>query len=105
MVCNDNDPAAPGAARPRQREDGLGQFDELSLSGGSASVALGLVTIDAAHSLSLAMHNAVVEQQNGWTMQRAVTAKAVHQMLRNDVGDRAVDLLLGLLRHPGPTAS
>jgi hypothetical protein len=66
----------------------------MSLSGGPSLVALGLMSLDAAHSLSLAMQNAVVEQQNGWTMQRIIMAKAADQLLRNDAGDRAVDMLL-----------
>lgn len=91
MVTNDND---QDTTPPRPRSDPSGQFDEMSLSGGSVAVALGMVSLDAAHSLSLAMQNAVVEQQNGWTMQRIVMTKAVDQLLRNNAGDRAVDLLL-----------
>jgi Killing trait len=104
MPCNDNDqnaPPPPDPPGPRPRD---AQFDEMSLSGGSVAVALGIVSLDAAHSLSLAMQNAVVEQQNGWTMQRMVMAKAVDQLLRNDAGDRAVDLLLRLFNRPEPSA-
>ena len=101
MPSNDNHQNAPPPPGTRPRDD---QFDEMSLSGGSVAVALGILSLDAAHSLSLAMQNAVVEQQNGWTMQRMVMAKAVDQLLRNDVGDRAVDLLLRLFNRPEPPA-
>lgn len=93
MVSNDNhrDPASPTGSPPR---DDL--VDEMSLSGGSVAVALGILSLDAAHSLSLAMQNAIVEQQNGWAMQRIVLAKAMDQLMRNDVGDRAVEMILRL---------
>jgi hypothetical protein len=90
---NDNHPDAAAPPGPRPRDD---LFDEVSLSGGSVAVALGILSLDAAHSLSLAMQNAVVEQQNGWAMQRIVLAKAMDQLLRNDIGDRAVDMILRL---------
>ncbi len=101
MPSNDNHQNTPPPPGPGPRED---QIDEMSLSGGSVAVALGILSLDAAHSLSLAMQNAVVEQQNGWTMQRMVMAKAVDQLLRNDAGDRAVDLLLRLFNRPEPPA-
>jgi hypothetical protein len=91
MVCNDNDQNASPPPGPRPHDD---SYDEMSLSGGSVAVALGILSLDAAHSLSLAMQNAVVEQQNSWAMQRIVTTKAIDQLLRNNAGDRAVDLLL-----------
>jgi Killing trait len=93
MVGNDNDQNASPPPGTRPRDD---MYDELSLSGGSVAVALGILSLDAAHSLSLAMQNAVVEQQNSWAMQRIVMTKAMDQLLRNNAGDRAVDLLLHL---------
>lgn len=100
MVCNDNDQNAPPPPPlgPRPRDE---LYDEMSLSGGSAAVALGILSLDAAHSLSLAMQNAVVEQQNSWAMQRIVMTKAIDQLLRNNAGDRAVDLLLHFFDRPG----
>jgi hypothetical protein len=100
MGSNDNDHDAPPP--PRSRSEFGGQFDEISLTGGAVGVALGMVSLDAAHSLSLAMQNAVVEQQNSWTMQRIVMTKAVDQLLRNNAGDRAVDLLLHFFDRPDP---
>jgi hypothetical protein len=91
MEINDND---AGAVPPRSER--ASQMEEMSLSGGALAVALGMVSLDAAHSLGLALQNAVVEQQNSWIMQRAVMAKAVDQLLRNNAGDRAVDLMMRL---------
>ncbi len=93
MVSNDNDSASLPL---RPRSDAMSQIDEMSLSGGTVAVALGMISLDAAHSLSLALQNAVVEQQNSWMMQRCVMAKAVDQLLRNSAGDRAVDLMMRL---------
>lgn len=103
MVGNDNDPDALPPPRPRDESANL--YDETSLSGGSVAVALGLLSLDAAHSLSLAMQNAVVEQQNGWTMQRIVMLKAVDQLMRNPAGDRAVDMLLRVFGRPDQPTS
>lgn len=86
----DHDKNAPPPQDAREE-----QVDEMSLSGGSVAVALGIASLDAAHSLSLAMQNAVVEQQHGWAMQRIVMTRAMDQLLRNDVGDRALDAMLG----------
>jgi Killing trait len=93
VVSNDND---SDSVPPRSRSDAASQTEEMSLSGGTVAVALGMISLDAAHSLSLALQNAVVEQQNSWLMQRCVMAKAVDQLLRNSAGDRAVDLMMRL---------
>lgn len=109
MGCNDNDHVTPPPPRdpPREvsRDTSPRQFEETSLSGDSNTVAMALVSLDAAHSLSLMMQNAVVEQQNGWTTQRIVMMRAIDQLLRNPAGDRAVDLLLQSMRRPEPANS
>lgn len=91
MVSNDN---GQTSSSPPPPHDEAYNYDEMSLRGGPSAVALGLAQLDAAHSMGLAMQNAVVEQQNGWAMQRIVMVKAVDQLLRNNAGDRAVDALL-----------
>ncbi len=105
MAGNDNghgrDKKASAPPGPGLRDE---EFDEMSLSGGSFAVALGITALDAAHSLSLAMQNAVVEQQHGWTMQRIVMTRAMDQLLRSDVGVRAVDTILGKSNRADPPA-
>lgn len=105
MGANDNGGTSAGSTETGSLAGPSSQFDEMSLSGGSVAVALGMVSLDAAHSLALAMQNAVVEQQNAWIMQRTVMAKAMDQLLRNDAADRAMDLMLRLLEPPAASSS
>jgi len=101
MGANDNgDQISNPPANSRVRDRFGSALDDLSLSGASTSVAIGMLYVDAAHSLSLAMQNAVVEQQNGWAIHRSVMFKAVEQFLKNDAGERAIDILLGALAKP-----
>lgn len=106
MVTNDNGDDIGPRPPPRLRTpDPLGgQYDEVSLSGGACSVALGLAALDAAYSLSLSMQNAVVEQQNGWAMQRLIMTKAMERLLCSSIGDRAADLILNG-KTPPPASS
>ena len=101
MGANDNGEAAskpPTDSRDRDRPTYA--LEDAQLSATSTSVALGMLYVDAAHSLALAMQNAVVEQQNGWAVNRSVTFKALERFLNNDVGDRAIDMVLGAFTKP-----
>lgn len=79
-------------------DDPAGSY--MSLNGSAPSVALGMLIMDAAHTMGLAMQNAVALQQNASTVQLTVTSRAVDQLLRNDASDRAMDLLLRLFEAP-----
>lgn len=52
-----------------------------SLAQDAPDVALATIYQNLAHSSILAMQNAVQQQQNTWTVQMAVTAKLVNQIL------------------------
>jgi hypothetical protein len=98
MGANDNgDSTSKPVADSRVCDRLDHRSDDVMLGGAATGVALGMLYMDAAHSLALAMQNAVVEQQNGWAVHRSVMFKAVEQFLKNDAGDRAIDLLLGAL--------
>lgn len=101
MGANDNGDQTPKPPPDSRIRDRIADAsDDMSLGGASTSVALGMLYVDAAHSLSLAMQNAVAEQQNAWAVHRSVTFRAVERFLKNDAGDRAIDLLLGALVKP-----
>jgi hypothetical protein len=100
MGANDNGDQASKPPTDSRIRDIDRASEDASLGAASTGVALSMLYVDAAHSLSLAMQNAVAEQQNAWAVHRSVTFKAVERFLNNDVGDRAVDLLLGALAKP-----
>jgi hypothetical protein len=68
---------------------------ELITMGMEPATAIGILSIESAFSLSMAMMNAVNEQKNQWTADRCVTIAAIDRLFRNDVLDDAVESLLG----------
>ncbi len=59
-------------------------------------VAIATIYQHLAHSSILAMQNAVQQQQNTWTVQMAVTAKLVQQILSADAAPISGDPLYDL---------
>ena len=105
MVSNDNDDRAGGDkvgvdtgafSRGQFRDYSASRVEETWMNDGKTSAAFDILSLDAAHSLSLAMFNAVTEQQSNWVLQRVIMTKAMDQLLRNNAADRALDLLLKL---------
>lgn len=66
----------------------------IAVVGDAPAVSLATMYQSLAHSSILAMQNAVQQQQNTWTVQMAVTAKLVKQILGEDPvgGDPLFDL-------------
>ena len=67
----------------------------LTVVGDAPAVSLATIYQNLAHASVLAMQNAVQQQQNTWTVQMAVTAKLVKQILSDDplpMGDPLYDL-------------
>lgn len=62
----------------------------------AGAVSLAALYQNLVHSSILSMQNAVQQQQNSWTVQSAVTAKLVQQILSDGMvpyGDPLADLL------------
>lgn len=86
-----NQDGAPEPGRPSRRP---WLSDDAVVAASAPAVALGMLYVEAAWSLSMGMQNAVVAQQAAWRMQNASTARAVDLLLRNDVVPRAADIVL-----------
>lgn len=68
---------------------------ELITVGMEPATAIGILTIESAFSLSLAMMNAVNEQSSQWAINRSITVAGANLLLQTDILDEAVDTLLG----------
>jgi len=68
---------------------------ELIGVGMEPATAIGILAMESAFSLSLAMLNAVNEQSSQWAINPSITIAGANLLLDSDILDEAVDSLLG----------